>query len=112
MLNFLIGFGVAILSGLGIGGGGLLVIYLALFSGVGQLEAQGINLIFFLFSSGAAMIVHLIRRRLNLRLIAYLALCGCVGAIGGSLIAQAVPAEMVRYAFGALLVVSGLMALR
>ena len=40
MYDILAGFLVAILSGLGIGGGGLLVIYLTL-SGGGQLEAQG-----------------------------------------------------------------------
>jgi uncharacterized membrane protein YfcA len=107
MLNFLIGLAVSILSGLGIGGGGLLVIFLVLVGGVGQLEAQGINLVFFLFSSGAAMIVHLIRRKLNFKLIFFLTLFGCIGAVIGSLIAQSCDPELIRRYFGILLILSG-----
>ena len=54
----------AVLSGLGVGGGGLLVIYLALFTDVAQLSAQGINLLFFIFSCGASMLVHLSKRKI------------------------------------------------
>lgn len=112
MLDYVIGFAVAILSGLGIGGGGLLVIYLSLVLGVGQLEAQGINLIYFLFSSGAAMLIHLLRRRLNFRLIGYLAVCGVVGAVLGSWLAGITSPEVMRRCFGCLLLVSGALALR
>lgn len=106
MYDILAGFLVAILSGLGIGGGGLLVIYLTL-SGVGQLEAQGINLVYFLFSSGAAMLVHMTRRKLNLPLIVVLALSGVVGAVCGSLLARSVDPTILRKTFGVLLFVSG-----
>ena len=84
-MEYIVSFIVSILSGLGIGGGGLLVIWLALGEGVEQLTAQGINLIYFLFSSGAAMLVHLTKRRLKLKLIAFMALFGIVGAAIGSL---------------------------
>lgn len=110
MYDILAGFLVAILSGLGIGGGGLLVIYLTL-SGTGQLEAQGINLVYFLFSSGAAMLVHMTRRKLNLPLIVVLALSGVVGAVCGSLLARSVDPMILRKTFGVLLFVSGTLAL-
>ena len=52
-------FGVAILSGLGVGSAGLLVVFLTAVLQVPQLTAQGMNLVFFLFSSGSALTVHL-----------------------------------------------------
>ena len=41
-------FAVALLSGMGVGSAGLLVTYLALVLGMPQLQAQGLNLLFFL----------------------------------------------------------------
>lgn len=111
MLDFLIGFAVSVLSGLGIGGGGLLVIWLVLACGAEQLTAQGINLIYFLFSSGAAMLWHLTKRRLNFRLIGALALFGVIGAVGGSLLARSAEPDIIRKCFGWLLLGSGLLAL-
>ena len=110
-MNFLISFLVAILSGLGIGGGGLLVIWLVLAEGTEQLTAQGINLIWFLFSSGAAMLVHLMKRRLNFKLIAYLAVFGAAGAVLGSELSKSVSPELVRTVFGWLLIGSGVWTL-
>ena len=111
MLDFIVGFAVSVLSGLGVGGGGLLVIWLVLAEGIGQLEAQGINLVYFLFSSGAAMLVHMAKRRLNFRLIAFLTFFGAVGAVLGSLTAGAADPEAVRKIFGWMLLISGAVAL-
>ena len=47
-------FIIALLSGMGIGSGGLLVIYLTLLEKVPQLTAQGINLLFFIFASASS----------------------------------------------------------
>ena len=104
-------FLISILSGLGIGGGGLLVIWLALSGGVGQLEAQGINLVYFLFSSGAAMLVHLTKRKLKLRLIIFLAVFGTIGAVAGSFLARATDPTIIKHCFGWLLLVSGILAI-
>ena len=111
MLDFLIGFAVSILSGLGIGGGGLLVIWLVLQNNVDQLTAQAINLVYFLFSSGTAMLVHLTKRKLNLRLIIFISAFGIIGAVVGSLVAKNSEPEFVRKCFGWLLIASGLIAI-
>ena len=37
-----------ILASLGLGGGMILILYLTIFAGMAQFEAQGINLIFFI----------------------------------------------------------------
>lgn len=111
MLDFIAGFAVSVLSGLGIGGGGLLVIWLVLYHSTEQLTAQGINLVFFLFSSSAAMIVHLMKRKLNFKLIAYLIVLGSLGAYFGSILSKSVSPEIVRSTFGILLVFSGILTL-
>ena len=111
MLDFFVGFAVAVLSGLGIGGGGLLVIYLVLANGMEQLPSQAANLIFFLFSSTAAMLVHLTKRQLNWQLIVFFTVFGIGGALIGSALAGSVPPDTVRTAFGWLLLTSGVLTL-
>ena len=111
MLDFLIGFMVSVLSGLGIGGGGLLVIWLVLQNNVDQISAQAINLVYFLFSSGAAMLVHLTKRKLNPKLIAFVALFGILGAAAGSFLARETDPTIIKRCFGWLLLSSGLLAL-
>ena len=110
MLEFIIGYLTASLSGLGIGGGGLLVIYLALIEKLPQLEAQGINLIFFICSSTAAMAVHVFRRKIPIKLTALLALTGMLGAYFGNIITGHISEQLLKIMFGILLVISGIIA--
>ncbi len=107
MIDFIIGFLCALLSGLGIGGGGLLVIWLVLKYGTEQLTAQGVNLIFFIFSSGMAMLIHLIKRKFNFKLILWLVIFASIGAVVGSLLAHSIDTAAVRFSFGLLLLASG-----
>ena len=58
VLAVAIGLLTGILSGFGIGGGSLLLLYLTLFEGAGQYQAGGINLLYFLSSAPAALISH------------------------------------------------------
>lgn len=101
----------AALSGLGVGSGGLLVIYLTLVAGIDQHTAQGINLLFFLFSGGAALAVHSGGRRLYPAAIALMTGAGVVGAFLGTSWAQALPPLLLRRLFGGMLVLSGMLAL-
>lgn len=48
-----------VLSGFGIGGGTLLLIYMTSFAGVEQHLAQGINLLYFLPTAAAALPAHI-----------------------------------------------------
>ena len=102
----------AALSGLGVGSGGLLVIYLTLVAGIDQHTAQGINLLFFLFSGGAALSVHVSRRRLYPALILLLTLFGIGGSFLGSALSRALPPTLLRRLFGGMLVFSGMLTLR
>ena len=111
IINIVASFAIAILSGMGIGSGGLLVIYLTLISNMPQLAAQGINLMFFLFSTGAAMTVHLRRRKIYFSAVLLMSATGILGSLLGSFTAGILPTSIVRKLFGAMLIISGAFAI-
>ena len=111
-ITLLISFIVGILSGLGIGGGGLLVIYLALFTNLPQLQIQGINLSFFLLCASASIIVHIRKRKLFKGIILIMSLAGIAGTILGCVASRLVSPEILRKIFGVILIVSGMLTFK
>ena len=111
LLDILASFAIALLSGLGVGSGGLLVIYLTLYAGMPQLQAQGVNLVFFLFSAGASMLAHLSKRKLIAPLCILLITAGLPGAMIGASLAAILPAALLRRLFGAFLITAGAMTM-
>lgn len=107
MVDFLVSFSVALLSGLGVGSGGLLVVFLTAYRGIEQLAAQGINLLFFLFSSSASTVVNIRRRKLSLKAIIILSIGGVVGAVGGAMLASRLSPDALRRLFGGVLLLGG-----
>lgn len=101
----------AILSGLGVGSAGLFVLYLTLFAGYGQLDAQALNLMFFLFSAGSALLLHRRERRIPWRAVLLLIACALPGALAGSRLARVLDATLLRRLFGGMLVITGLSSL-
>ena len=101
-------FGAGALGAMGLGGGSLLLLYLTLAAGVEQLEAQGINLLFFLPTGLLAVSLHshsrLIRWKIALPAIA----AGLAGSLAGSWGAGLLPQEWLRRLFGALVLALGL----
>ena len=106
-LMAIVSFLVAILSGLGVGSAGVLVVYLTFAEQVPQLMAQGLNLFFFLFSSGAALLLHLTRTPLLFGCILLLLPGGIFGSFFGTRLAAFLPEDLLRRLFGALLITSG-----
>ena len=107
MIDFLVSCGVALLSGLGVGSGGLLVVFLTEYRDVGQLFAQGVNLIFFIFSSGASTAVNLRARNICYGAVTVMSVGGTVGAIVGALVASMLDPDLLRIGFGVMLLVGG-----
>ena len=101
-------FAVAVLSGMGIGSGGLMVLYLTLVRNAPQLQSQGFNLLFFLFAAGASMAVHLSRRHIRLLSCALMVLAGLPFAYLGTRLAVFLPEALMRKIFGAFLIIVGL----
>lgn len=107
-----VAFFISVLSGMGVGGGSLFVIYLSVFTSTPQLTAQGINLLFFLFSSLASVSVQLTRRRLRFAPIAFMAAFGVIGSLAGVYLTRFMPEEHLRRIFGVMLVAVGILALK
>ncbi len=106
-----VSFLVAILSGLGVGSGGLFVIWLTEVLSIDPVQARGMNLLFFVFSATAALSVHLKKRKLNLSLIAFMSLFALVGATAGSIAARFISSSLLRRIFGVMLTFSGIYSL-
>ena len=107
LVDVIAAFIMGALSGMGIGGGGLLVIYLTIVRGLLQTQSQGINLYFFLFASVAALFVHVRKRRLNYSMILFLAVFGMPFAFFGGYFASVTDPEFIRKIFGTMLIIAG-----
>ncbi|MBQ7125339.1 MAG: TSUP family transporter [Clostridia bacterium] len=110
LLDITLSFFISLLAGMGVGGGGLLVIYLSLARQMPQLEAQGINLLFFISASLSALIINLKKRQINLSSLLIFSLTGSIFAIIGAIIASYVDASLLKRIFGGLLIISGITA--
>ena len=102
----------SLLSGMGIGTGGILVLYLTTLGGLSQLEAQGVNLLFYLFAAGAALLVHLSHRRIPTLAVALMILSGIPCALLGAKVALGLPQSLTARLFGLLMIVLGVRGLR
>lgn len=97
-----------ILYGCGMGGGGLLVVYLTLVRGMAQGDAQALNLFFYVIASTASAFFLLKKRDVNPRLILLCALSGIPGALLGSLLRRIISVALLQKIFGGMLVVTGI----
>ena len=111
VFNIAASFLIAALSGLGVGSGGLFVIWLTLVCNTPQIAAQGLNLLFFLFSAGASLFIHVSRRKILWGAVAFLTVLGIIGSLLGSFIVGFVSPSLVKKLFGAMLILSGAAAL-
>ena len=107
MLSAIVFFLLAMLSGMGVGSAGLPVLWMTAVESLPQLEAQGAGLVFFLFSSGAALLVHVMRTPLLYGYILLMIPVGVVGSLLGSMLAHALPQQLLRTLFGVFLVATG-----
>lgn len=99
------------LTGMGVGSAGVLVAFLTLAAGVPQLEAQLINMIFFIAASASAVTVNAIKRRIVWRPVICLAVLGSLGSLCGAVFAHSVSSDQLGKAFGAIMSLCGGMVL-
>lgn len=100
------------LSGLGTGGGSLLILWLTLVVGLDHPQARVINLLFFLPSALIACLFRWKQGQLNLRKVLPAIAAGCASALGFSLLSTRLDLELVKKLFGVLLLITGLRELR
>lgn len=112
MLRFLAaaaaGLVCGVLSGFGIGGGSLLMVWLTAALAMEQTTAQGINLLYFLPTAVCALIFHAKNRVIEWKAVLPAALCGSVTAVLGALLAARLETALLRQLFGGFLILVGL----
>ena len=100
------------LSGLGIGGGSLLVLYLTAVTGMSQYTAGGINLLYFIGCAPTALIGHVKNKLVEWRVALWCAAAGIAVAIPTSLLADNFNSDWLRRLFGLMLLYIGIKELR
>jgi uncharacterized membrane protein YfcA len=108
MLNIVIGFLSGIISGMGIGGGAILIPALIMFEKINQQTAQGINLAYFIPTALVALIVHLKNKSIKVKTALILGVSGLPGAIIGSVFAGTLSDSSLRRMFGFFLLFIGI----
>ena len=111
MSAFLISLIIATLSGMGVGGGGLLVIYLTLIENVDQLIAQGANLCFFVATASSSTIYNSFKKKIEWKTTLILSVMGIIFSLFGVWVAGKINPHFLRKMFGLMLSVSGSLSL-
>jgi uncharacterized membrane protein YfcA len=107
-LAFAVGCVTGILSGFGVGGGTLLLIYLTAFAGMGQQEAQGINLIYFLPAALTALPSHIKNRFVDWKAVIPAVIAGLLFSGLAAWFSNGLDMTLLRKCFGVFLLIIGI----
>lgn len=102
-----VGLITGVISGFGIGGGSLLIVYLTTFAAMEQSAAGGINLLYFLCCAPTALISHIRNRRVEWKAVLWCSLAGVVTSALAAFLASGMDTDLLRRAFGLLLLYIG-----
>ncbi len=105
---FLVGLISGIISGMGIGGGVILIPALTLIFGFEQKIAQNINLLYFIPTAIIAIFVHSKNKTIEKQGLFKIIIFGIIGAIFGSIIAINLNGGILRKIFGWFLLIMGI----
>ena len=103
-----VGIVLGFLSGLGIGGGSLLILWLTMVLGLAQQTARGINLLFFLPAAAISCLFRWKQGAVDFKAILSAAIAGCIAAAACTYLGTMLDLELLKKLFGILLIGTGL----
>ena len=106
-MNILIGTVLGFLSGLGAGGGSLLMLWLTLVSGTPQADARVMNLMFFIPCALIATLFRWKQSKPDWQLTLWAVAGGLIGALAGNILHSRLDLELLRKALGVLFLICG-----
>lgn len=106
-VNVLVGLLTGVISGFGIGGGSLLILYLTGVTGMDQYTAGGVNLLYFLCCAPPALVSHIRNKRVEIKTALWCAGAGVITTVAASWISSAVSTDLLRRLFGVVLLYVG-----
>lgn len=107
-LNSLAAFLSAVAGSLGLGGGGVLILYLTLYLNMNQRTAQGINLLFFIPCAVLSVYINNKKHILNFKTLIPFILGGLLGAFGGVFLADMFKPNILKKIFAVFLIIVGI----
>lgn len=108
MIIFIVSMVSGIISGMGIGGGTILIPALVIIFNTRQVIAQSVNLISFIPTASVALLTHISNRNVDIKLALMLIAFGVVGAVGGSFLASIISSVLLKKLFGIFLLIMGI----
>lgn len=108
IIPFIVGAATGVLSGFGVGGGTLLLLYLTAVAGTEQHLAQGINLLYFLPAGLLALPSHWKNGYIVKEALLPCILAGLLCAALGAWVATGLDTQLLRRCFGVFLVFIGI----
>lgn len=105
---FIASFGAGLLGSMGMGGGGILVIFLSLCTNIPQANAQGINLLFFIPIALLSVIMYQRQKLIKWKIAIPFAVAGVCFSLLGAYVANSIDPVWLRRGFGILLLVMGI----
>lgn len=97
-----------LLGSMGMGGGGILVIFLALYTQLPQATVQGINLLFFIPIAVFSVIIYQKDRLIKWRVVIPFTAVGVFASVFGAHLSNSIDDIWLRRGFGVLLLIMGL----
>lgn len=107
-MEYIIGIIAGIVSGLGMGGGTILILLLTIFLKVEQNIAQGSNVIFFIPTAIAAILIFIKNKKINFKVAFSICIWGLIGAFIGANIAYKLEVNSLRKWFGVFLIITAI----
>lgn len=107
-IQLIIGTALGFLSGLGIGGGSLLILWLTLALGMDPQTARSINLLFFIPSALVATFLRFRSGNLKIAPLIPAIISGCISAALSAYISKSINIEVLRKLFGVILLVTAI----
>ena len=112
LVTLCVSAGLGFLSGLGVGGGSLMIVWLTLVCKMDYPAAKYLNLLFFLPPAAISTFSHFFRRKLSLKKILPAALAGTISACIFLSLSSSWDVNLLRKLFGALLLLTAWRELR
>lgn len=107
-VTLIIGTVLGFLSGLGIGGGSLLIVWLTVVLHMDPQSARAINLLFFIPSAIVACLIRIRNKELSWRSVLPAIVSGCVAAAIFSWISTILDTAVLKKLFGVVLIAAGI----
>ncbi len=111
ILNITVALALAVLAGLGVGSGGIYILFLTEVLALPHEQATVGNLLFFVAALISAVCIHIRQKRLDYPFLLQILLFGAPGAYLGFLLSQNLPRTTLRIILGIFLILSGILAL-